>query len=261
MTADAKIGLLLALIFIIAIAFVINGLPVFNKSMQQDEPQKDYFSKYKDSEPGLVGSVRKIAPVLNRTIYLDRNAHTPAEKQPEAKNYQAILPTANEVLETTGDKSESLDVVVVPIAAKSVPVEISPKKYVVQKGDSLAGIAKKFYGDELGNKLANVEKIFKANSKILKSIDELSIGQELIIPFLASSETGTKTPPSVIAGSDKSTEFLEYTVEEDDSLWYIAEKFLGNGARYKEIVKLNSSIIRDENNLTVGMRLRLPKQQ
>ena len=260
MTADAKIGLLLALIFIVAIAFVINGLPIFNKSMQQDEPQKDYFSKYKNTEPGLVGSARKIAPALNRTIYLDKNAYTPAEKQPEAKNYQTILPTANEVIETTADKSEHTEVVIVPIAVKNVPVEISPKKYVVQKGDSLAGIAKKFYGDELGNKLANVENIFKANSKILKSIDKLSVGQELIIPSLISSETNIKNPPIAIADSAKSTEFLEYTVEEDDNLWYIAEKFLGNGARYKEIVKLNSGIIRDENNLTVGMRLRLPKQ-
>ena len=135
-----------------------------------------------------------------------------------------------------------------------------PKKYIVRKGDSLAGIAKKFYGDELGNKLANVENIFKANSKILKSIDELSVGQELIIPSLLSSETGTKTPPAVIADSAESTEFSEYAVEENDSLWYIAEKFLGDGARYKEIAKLNSNIIRDENNLTVGMLLRLPKR-
>ena len=77
MTADAKIGLLLALIFIVAIAFVINGLPVFRKSASQGEPQKDYFSKYKNPEPGLVGSARKVAPALNRTINLRRTAIPP----------------------------------------------------------------------------------------------------------------------------------------------------------------------------------------
>ena len=261
MTADAKIGLLLALIFIVAIAFVINGLPIFNKSAQQDEPQKDYFSKYKNPEPGLVGSARKVAPSLNRTFSFKRTT-TPEPKVQDTVRYKAILPKADKIVKTTSDKPEPLEVVFIPVAPKDVPVAISPKKYIVQKGDSLAGIAKKFYGDESGNKLANVENILKANSKILKSINELSIGQKLIIPSLVSSETSIKKQSSVIDDdSSKSTEFLEYTVEEDDNLWYIAEKFLGNGARYKEIAKLNSSIIKDENNLTVGMRLRLPKRQ
>ena len=61
MTADAKIGLLLALIFIVAIAFVINGLPFFNESKQKSEPQKNYIKKYTIVEPGLSGNARKIA--------------------------------------------------------------------------------------------------------------------------------------------------------------------------------------------------------
>lgn len=260
MTADAKIGLLLALIFIVAIAFVINGLPVFKNSAQQSDPQKNYFSKYKDPEPGLVGGARKVTPALNRTISLKRTTYTPELKMRDAVRYKAILPKANEVIKTTANKPKPTDVAVVSVAAKDIPVKTPPKKYIVQKGDSLAGIAKKFYGDELGNKLANVKNIFRANSKILKSIDELSIGQKLIIPSPVSSEAGMKTLPAVVANSAESTKFQEYTVEENDSLWYIAEKFLGSGTRYREIAKLNSSVIKDGNNLTVGMLLRLPKR-
>ena len=81
MTADAKVGLLLALIFIVAIAFVINGLPLFNKSESKTDPQKDYLSKYKYIEPGLVSNARNVATTLNPTIKLTQIAPPSLAKQ------------------------------------------------------------------------------------------------------------------------------------------------------------------------------------
>jgi hypothetical protein len=49
-----------------------------------------------------------------------------------------------------------------------------------------------------------------------------------------------------------------YTVKEGDSPWKIAANQLGNGERYKEILKLNPDISPDGTNLTVGMKLKLP---
>jgi nucleoid-associated protein YgaU len=49
-----------------------------------------------------------------------------------------------------------------------------------------------------------------------------------------------------------------YTVKDGDSLWRIAEKKLGNGGRYTEISKLNADVLEDEDDIVVGMRLRLP---
>ena len=37
MTSDAKIGLLLGLVFIFLIAFIINGLPSFNNNKDNNE--------------------------------------------------------------------------------------------------------------------------------------------------------------------------------------------------------------------------------
>ncbi len=256
MTADAKVGLLLALIFIVAIAFVINGLPLFNDSKTKIEPQKDYLSKYKYTEPGLVGNVRKVAPAFNRTINLKQIVPPSLPKQYETTRYKEILPKANEIVEESSFKLEPLRKTVIPIPPKS---KIQPKQYIVKQGDNLAGIAKKFYGDELGNKLVNIEKIFKANSKVLKSSDELHIGQKLIIPALGPG-TGTKVLSPDITAPVESAKFKLYTVKEDDSLWTIAAELLGNGSRYKEITKLNSSIIKDEDNLAVGMQLCLPKR-
>ncbi|MHC4648085.1 MAG: LysM peptidoglycan-binding domain-containing protein, partial [Planctomycetota bacterium] len=58
-------------------------------------------------------------------------------------------------------------------------------------------------------------------------------------------------PPKVMAGR-------EYVVCEDDNLWRIAAEHLGDGNRYKEIVRLNAGILENENTVIPGMRLKLP---
>ena len=59
------------------------------------------------------------------------------------------------------------------------------KIYVVTEGDTLSSIAKKFYGSEQGNRRVNIDRIFKANRKILKSPDKIIIGQKIIVPALS----------------------------------------------------------------------------
>jgi len=47
-------------------------------------------------------------------------------------------------------------------------------------------------------------------------------------------------------------------VKEGDSLWRIASDRLGDGNRYKEIVKLNNDILASEDDIQVDMKLKLP---
>ena len=138
----------------------------------------------------------------------------------------------------------------------------------------LANIAKKFYGSEEGNKRTNVAKIFEANHQLLKAIDEIYVGQKLIIPPLGSSEpdknSGTSFTSSIFekvksigrkrlsTDTDKEKQGGQYIVREGDNLWRIAEKKLGDGSRYEEISKLNANILKDEDNLIVGMLLIMP---
>lgn len=66
---------------------------------------------------------------------------------------------------------------------------------------------------------------------------------------------GTVTP----ARSDHTApRVTEYTVKRGDCLWNIAKKYLGDGARYKEIYELNREKIRNPNLIQVGEVLRLP---
>lgn len=50
-----------------------------------------------------------------------------------------------------------------------------------------------------------------------------------------------------------------YTVIKGDSLWAIAKKQLGNGARYKEIYNLNKDKIKNPNLIYAGQVLTLPR--
>lgn len=49
-----------------------------------------------------------------------------------------------------------------------------------------------------------------------------------------------------------------HTVEKGESLWKIAEKTLGNGARYAEIFEANKPMLSDPDKIYPGQVLRIP---
>lgn len=57
-----------------------------------------------------------------------------------------------------------------------------------------------------------------------------------------------------LAGDD---EF--YVIVKGDTLWKIAEQAYGNGAKYKAIVEANKEVIKDENKIFPGQKIRIPK--
>jgi nucleoid-associated protein YgaU len=74
-------------------------------------------------------------------------------------------------------------------------------------------------------------------------------------------ETGDATPPPPPVEPD--TEPVEpaqrtHTIRKGDTLWSIAVKYLGDGQRYPEIVKLNGGL--DPRKLRVGQVIKLPPE-
>ena len=299
MTSDAKIGLLLGLLFIFIIAFVINGLPRFRNITNGSEMTTNMVSSQNDTQP--IGSRERQAPgVFNWT---ERSTEqTYQEPQPVIEQKEDVrfkiqlpneIPVANDTsIMETADQVESITpepakpappvqapeekvekiVARVPESAKSV----WPKFYIVSDDDSLGlvSVARKFYGPEQGNKKINIDRIYEANKNLLKSPDEIFVGQKLTIPPLTNLQAEIKETGSTFADSilekvksigknlsnrpEKEEQTVPYIVQEDDNLWRIAVKKLGDGSRYKEISRLNTNIIKNENDLTVGMLLRMP---
>ena len=123
----------------------------------------------------------------------------------------------------------------------------------------------------LDNRVINT-RILQNNSILPTSSHKISIEQSLVVPKLLDSELEKINiwgvfPPSMfeevksigrrLISDDKQK--AKYVVKEGDSLWSIAAEKLGNGSRYSEISKLNADVLKNDHDLTIGMRLSLPE--
>ncbi|MCX5635070.1 MAG: LysM peptidoglycan-binding domain-containing protein [Planctomycetota bacterium] len=225
MTSDAKIGLLLGLVFIFIIAFIINGLPNFHKHKDSNELTTNIVS-IQDSPAGIGAKERRAitnqiqyqSPLPKRTVAVEETAKSTepksavpaAPEQVAAKMVTAQPPAA----ESGGETSEQPEAARPPLSqpetaqtpAKPEPPKsdaqpISGKTYTVVAGDSLAGISKKFYGVQEGAKPANINKIYEANKETLKSPASIEVGQKLIIPQLADTAPAKSKLESILSAS------------------------------------------------------------
>jgi len=127
-----------------------------------------------------------------------------------------------------------------------------------------------------GNKTNNIQ-IFQDNRELLKAPPQFGLEQNLVIPKLLTSELDKINiwgifPNSMFevvesigkghtsADNQDAKKSKHYIVRAGDTLWNIAAGQLGNGSRYKEISNLNADVLKNENDLTIGMRLSLPIQ-
>lgn len=289
MTRDAKIGLLLGLAFIFVIAFIVNGLPSLRGDKNKDSNELTAgMVNLPNREVGIGARERE---VLNQTT----RAETPgwnvtnALMEEQGIRFTTPLPYRPLADASKSPSSPQDSVEIGPTAPAAVeektPVVVRrpevvkpalPKVYVVEDGDNLSTIALKFYGPEEGNKRAVISSLFKANSNVLKSPDDIYLGQQLIIPSLSALTGQTDKRDGGLASTifekvksigrehlplkkpETAVRVKSYTVSDGDSLWRIAEEKLGDGSRYKEIVTLNKDVLSDEDSLTVGMTLKLP---
>ena len=304
MTSDAKIGLLLGLVFIFIIAFVINGLPGLH--------QKDDSNKLTTNMVGLESNPSGIGANERRVqMALDQPAAgvaggvqspeitpgatvtplpqgTPVAAGAAQFGHSSAQPTPGSVGVAPAEMTPAVSIdPTVSAPAQNVPaVNAQPmaapepaKVYVVQSGDSISGIAKKVYGVKEGVKQKNIDAIFAANRKTLTSVDSLQVGQKLTIPPIAGSTAASSSPAEVL--TDKNFTKVEsvgqqhstvntnkpvatakpgsvYVVKEGDSLWKIAATQLCDGTRYREIVIINSDMLSSEDDIAVGMQLKMP---
>ena len=304
MSKEAKIGLLMGLVFIVGIALLLRGVQQNSNQMLEEELAISSGVVAGDSAAvpegmNLTEAARQLdrpavsvvpqgdQPIANQSApgetqwvrYPDLTAigERPSETVdglnglvPISDNgirWEQELPGPGQspvVNAPRGDLTRALDSLTEPVVGVDSLINVAAnrmKSYVVQRGDDLSGISKKFYGAVEGNRFKNVKLIYEANRDKLSTMDEIYEGQTLKIPALAG-----QSNPAVIVNSSRPANNSRslspgnatrvYVVRENDRLWNIAEAKLGSGARYKEIVKLNK--MKDEDRLLVGAKLKLP---
>ena len=276
MTADAKVGLLLGLFFIVIIAFLVNGLPNF---IQQE-----------NTSPANASIVTK----SGQDMVLDNGASEAAHRlypPPSTQQRTTQPPQETVVLDSSSEQMPQVEipdlvphgqtpVVIVnnhPAVLQEVAQVPKAQTHVVKSGEILPVIAKMYYGEEEGNRRVVIQKLYEANTDVLKSPDHICVGDKLVIP---PKNTLLNPSASVVNAPSPSERLLkkfsgmfdqvdkkeaasisEYTVQEGDSLWSIAQQNLGDGNRYKEIARLNKNTIKSANDVVIGTRLKIPPNE
>lgn len=91
--------------------------------------------------------------------------------------------------------------------------------YIVEPGDTLWGIAERFFGD--GNRYKEI-----AELNNLADPNIIHAGQELVIQRVSDDDEEESLP-------------ADYIVQEGDTLWSIAERAYGDGSKYTELAEKN----------------------
>ena len=173
MTSDAKVGLLLGLVFIIIIAFVINGLPDF----LQPDNEKAFVTGI-SVQPDLGDLSNKADLAIKSVEKMELPSRSvPTEISDDKVRFTHQIPNQNRPLRKK-------------FSPLPEPVANSTRTYIVKSGDNLAVIAKKVYGDEDGNRRAIIQKLYQFNKKTMPRPDSLQVGQKLIIPPIVSLQDG-----------------------------------------------------------------------
>ncbi len=141
------------------------------------------------------------------------------------------------------------------VAAEDTALPLTGRKYKVKKEDTFGKISKRFYGTP-----AKWRDIMKANK--IKDEFSLRAGSVIILPGIKEETedeiAGLPNISDIPSPGDKPVGTIRKThiVSKEETLWAIAEMYYGDGMRYKDVVKANPGM--DKDNLKVGQKIIIP---
>lgn len=286
MTTDTKVGLIVGLAFIVVFAIILSNrgqqsqlapplvdladaeapLDPLLQNHARDAGTMSLFAQSNERRPDVGDAVvespmrRIFEPPRPRT----ENHPVDASPLPQTERRVPALPEATHTREPI---TPPIDTPMLPPARNETSTLASSngrpatnvvggKTREVQRGDSLAKIAKDAYGSD---EKALVDALAEVNN--LNSPDHIVIGQKLRIPPIEAlaASVGAARPPTTSAPERATAPAVAdktYVVQAGDTLTSIARAQLGSTARWKEIQTLNK--LTDPNRVVEGMTLKLP---
>jgi len=147
------------------------------------------------------------------------------------------------------EPSKKIVTILQPVIEKSKvkkPKIVKNKRRVisVKKGDTLAIISKRYYGNSMEFKA-----IVSANKRLKTSKTPLKLGEKLVIPTLKKSQKKKVT--------HKKRRYI--TIKKGYSLAYISKKFYGNINEIQKIVRANKEIKNSKSTLHIGQKVYIPR--
>ncbi len=123
------------------------------------------------------------------------------------------------------------------VSPKAKTIRKKPRIAIVKKGDTLALLSEKFYGNPM-----EFKRIIRANKSIKSHKTRLKVGQKVIIPYLP---------------KNKRRRYI--TVKKGYNLAYISKKFYGTTTKIDKIVAANYNIKNKNTPLRIGQKVYVPK--
>ncbi len=131
------------------------------------------------------------------------------------------------------------------------PADTATASIVVQPGQTLSDLAAEYLGSS-----RRWPELLEANRDQLTTDRDLRAGMELRLPRSANAPVARNHN----APAPGNVATRTYTVRDNDNLYRIAASQLGDGNRWRDILKLNSDQINNENEIRPGMTLKLPNR-
>ena len=293
MSREAKIGLLVALAFLLVIGLLLSdhvtsvnreppapltasarvvqagiavpgvepGNVVFPEPAHNDAGQPYVLDRAAEETPTLdinigVPTQAPTAPTQGGIGGAEWADSTPASS---AQPAQTTTDPFGDFAEEARAAGEPVEMVQQPSPAQTVGTTIAD--YEVVAGDTLGAIAHKVFGSNTSD---TQRRLLALNPALAANPDRLAIGQVLKVPATGSngaSAVAASTPSraqNTAAAPANGGNARVYEVKSGDTLSEISQRALGTSKRWREILKLNGDKLRDAGDLQVGMKLKLP---
>ncbi|MCL1841444.1 MAG: LysM peptidoglycan-binding domain-containing protein, partial [Propionibacteriaceae bacterium] len=140
---------------------------------------------------------------------------------------------------------------VVQPSADAVAPRTPTVNHVVKSGDDLWSLAQQYLGDG-----SQWRQIVAANATLLDPASDLPVGAVLAIPV--PDAPIPVAPPPVMPDQAPGTNQTMVVVRAGDSLWSLAQQYLGDGGRWPALFEANRTVVSDPGVIRPGWELRLP---